>query len=187
VVGLEAYRRAVPESVRIHGAGDQFTLELMSNLASALVAVGDLTAARDVRQRAFEISQDEPGFGPASVVYALTGLSSVQLAQGDLDGAQGGYRQALTLRREDLNEWRPEVGAARNGLARALLALRDYTAAEDLYIEAVEQNESGCSAARIGMIKTPPNGSQDRSGRLDRRTAGPILRITGDRCRRLVP
>ena len=134
----DALGRAVPESVRINGAGDPFTLELMSNLASALVALGDLAAARDVRPRAFDVIQDEPGYLTVSVVYALTGLASVQLAQGDLAGARAGYQRALDWCREEVDDRHPEVGAARNGLARTLAAQGEYAGAEDLYIEAVE-------------------------------------------------
>lgn len=158
-----AFRRALPESARIYGEGDAFTLVLMSNLASALVARGDFAAARDVRQRAFEISRDEPGYGVATVVYALTGLASVQLAQGDLVGARAGYQRALDWWREELDDRYPEVGAARNGLARTLAAQGEYAAAEDLYIEAVEHNERVLGTTHVDTVAAARNRDLARS------------------------
>ncbi|GIJ47191.1 hypothetical protein Val02_40770 [Virgisporangium aliadipatigenens] len=129
------FESALADSVRIHGAADPFTLELMGLLAAVRVGTGDLDDALDLRERAHAAAPE--GVGRIS---ATLDLAAVRLMRRDLADAHRLYRDALDAARAQLDGMHPEVGAALVGLARASAAQGDTEAAVLLLAEAAEHH-----------------------------------------------
>jgi len=135
------FESVLADSVRIHGEGAAFTLELMGLLASVRIGTGDLDDALDLRERAHAAAPE----GVARI-SALIDLAAVRLVRRDLDEARRCYREALDAARRELHGMHPEVGAALVGLARAAAAQGDTDAAVLLLGEAAEHH-----AATVGI------------------------------------
>ena len=94
------------------------TLSALGHLARLR---GELTAARDLHQRALAIDRAALGGAHLDVARDLHNLGGVLRLHGELDAAAAAYREALAIRAAALGPAHPEVGLIHNSLG--ILAL----------------------------------------------------------------
>jgi tRNA A-37 threonylcarbamoyl transferase component Bud32/tetratricopeptide (TPR) repeat protein len=93
---VDAYRRAVAGSLEVHGADDLYTASYRVGLGWALLAAGELEAARGEFAAGRATLEAKLGVGVDETVDVRLGLIAVALAEGSLAHAETGLREFST-------------------------------------------------------------------------------------------
>jgi CHAT domain-containing protein/tetratricopeptide (TPR) repeat protein len=111
----------------------------LSGQASVAAAAGDLTHARELRERALQIEEKALGANHLDVADARVNLADVLVLQGDYAAARVEYQRALQIQEDRLGLDHPIVAPTLRGLASVLARLGESQAALDsaLRVEAL--------------------------------------------------
>ena len=113
------------------------TLTVMSNLAGALLAQGDLAGAHALHKHALAVCSRVQGDEHPDTLNSMNNLAGALYAQGDLAGARTLGQQALAVRRRALGDEHPDTLTAMNNLAGTLRAQGDLPGALVLHKQAL--------------------------------------------------
>ncbi len=135
------YAKAVAAEEAASGRNSPKMAVLLSNLALALRAQGDVASAEPKLRRALEL--ETRAFGPANLQTAVSenNLASVLMALGKLEEAESLQRQAIAVFERKLPN-SSELAAAYANLAGLLAARNDDAGAEAQYRSAIAADEA---------------------------------------------
>ena len=137
----EVFAEGLELRASVHGTRSPEFAETLLHKAHLLLMTGDYATARQLSQRALDISRASSAADELAIARALHMLGSASLSQARFREAERHNRAALRIRRSRHGDQHAEVLATWNNLALAVHSQGRYAEAEALMLESIAVRE----------------------------------------------
>ncbi|GAA1034331.1 MULTISPECIES: tetratricopeptide repeat protein [Amycolatopsis] len=153
VAAEREYRDIAEISTRIHGSDHVFTLTILNNLSTILLARGSVTEAETLLRQILA-SREHLGDMNPSVVATRSNLAGVLHARGHLRQSEREYRAILPIAKHVQGEEHPDTLAIQCSLGTVLRNQDKLTEAEELFRKTATSAEKVLGSNHPNTLKT---------------------------------